>query len=46
MTTTLELIEQLWEIINKQDDSDLVVGQICWLLNETEAQIKLEKGQQ
>ncbi len=46
LDTTQELIEQLWAIINKQDDSDLLVGQICWLLNETEAQIKLEKGQQ
>ena len=44
--TAQQLIEQLWEIINKQDDSDLVVGQICALLNEAEAQIKLEKGQQ
>jgi hypothetical protein len=44
--TAQQLIEQLWEIINKQDDSDLVVTEICVLLNETEAQIKLEKGQQ
>jgi hypothetical protein len=44
--TTQELIEQLWKILYKEDDSDIVVKQICVLLNEAEAQIKLEKGQQ
>jgi len=44
--TAQQLIEQLWEIINKQDDSDLVVTEICVLLNETEVQIEIEKGQQ
>ena len=32
--------------MHNEQDSDLVVGQICALLNEAEAQIKLEKGQQ
>jgi hypothetical protein len=44
--TAQQLIEQLWEIINKQVDSDLVVTEICVLLNETEVQIEIEKGQQ
>jgi hypothetical protein len=43
--TTQELIEQLWKILYKEDDSDIVVGQICVLLNEEKAQIKLDKGQ-
>jgi hypothetical protein len=46
LDTTMELIEQLWKILYKEDDSDIVVTQICVLLNEAEAQIKLEKGQQ
>jgi hypothetical protein len=36
-TTTQELITQLWKILYKEDDSDLVVTMICELLNETEA---------
>jgi hypothetical protein len=44
--TTLELINKLWFIMHNEQDSDLVVGQICVLLNEAEAQIKLDKGQQ
>jgi hypothetical protein len=46
LDTTLELINKLWFIMHNEQDSDLVVGQICALLNEAEAQIKLEKGQQ
>jgi hypothetical protein len=42
---TQELITQLWDIINTEDDSDTVVTQVCELLNETEAQIEIEKGQ-
>jgi hypothetical protein len=44
--TTQGLIEQLWKVLYKEDDSDLVVTQICVLLNETEVQIEIEKGQQ
>jgi hypothetical protein len=44
--TTLELINKLWFIMHNEQDSDLVVTQICVLLNEAEAQIKLDKGQQ
>jgi hypothetical protein len=38
--TTQELITQLWKILYKEDDSDIVVTQICELLNETEARMK------
>jgi hypothetical protein len=38
--TTLELINKLWFIMHNEQDSDLVVTQICVLLNEAEAQIK------
>jgi hypothetical protein len=44
--TTLELINKLWFIMHSEQDSDLVVTQICVLLNEAEAQINIEKGQQ
>jgi hypothetical protein len=44
--TTLELINKLWFIMHNEQDSDLVVTQICVLLNEAEAQINIKKGQQ
>lgn len=41
---TLELIHKLWEVMNMEQDSDIAVEQICMILNEVEADIRVEKG--